>query len=96
MPFTLQQIAKVNWLMNHALDFGYVLGQDYGGEGGPVQQAIWNLLNGTSYPPPAATMSAAASTHGDFVPLPGQLAAVLIIKNNDPLNYQLIFVVVDP
>jgi hypothetical protein len=96
MPFTLQKIAKVNWLMNHSAEFGYPIGHYSGTDGGEVQKAIWNLLNGYTYGGDAGVMSAAASTHGDFVPLPGGWAAVLIIKNNEPANYQLIFVTVDP
>lgn len=97
MPFDINEIAQVNWLMNHLADFGYSLGNDNGAEGGPLQQAIWEILNGipaTANPGPA--MAAAASTHGDFIPLPGGWAAVLVVKQNLPLEFQLVFVVVDP
>jgi hypothetical protein len=97
MPFTLAQIAQVNWMLNHTEDFDIIVGHNYGGDGGTVQQAIWKLLNNiTPTDPIAATMASAASTHGNFVPLPGQWAAVLIVKDNEPLVYQLLFVMVDP
>jgi hypothetical protein len=54
-------------------------------------------LNGIAASNPTAQqMAADAASHGNFVPLPGGWAAVLVIKNNTPLVYQLIFVVVDP
>jgi hypothetical protein len=97
MPFNLSQIAQVNWLMNHLADFGYTLGNNNGGDGGPLQQAIWQLLNGfPAVHPTAIAMANAAASHGNFIPLPGGWAAVLIIKNDNPDLYQLIFVVVDP
>jgi hypothetical protein len=37
-----------------------------------------------------------AVTHSDFVPLPGQNAAVLFMKNNLPLSFQMSFTIVDP
>jgi hypothetical protein len=101
VPFTLQQIATVNWLMNHLNDYGFnILGSDQGGQAGPIQQAIWKLLNGTynvTTPNPIAVdMYNDAVGQTNFVPLPGGWAAVLIIKDNDPDKYQLVFVVVDP
>jgi hypothetical protein len=100
MPVTLAEMAQVNWLMNHLGDYGINIGDDTGLDGGVVQQAIWNILNGASYGPPASTMSADAALHPDFVPLPGGWAAVLLVAEN-PANpgvyvYQLIFVIVDP
>jgi len=99
MPFTIGKISQVNWLMNHLANFGYNLGNNHGGDGGPLQQAIWQILNG--YPavdPLGIAMAAAAQTTANetYVPLPGGWAAVLMIKNNTPLEFQLIFVVVDP
>jgi hypothetical protein len=100
MPCTLSELATVNWLMNHLHDYGYDLLNNTGGEAGPVQQAIWKLINNTynvTTPDPlAVTMYTAASTQTSFVPLPGGWAAVLIVKDNNPDLYQLIFVVVDP
>jgi len=97
MPFTLAQIAKINWLVNHLPDFGYSIGNTGVGEGDAIQKAIWNInRNAAYYGGNSATMYTAASTHGDFLPLPGGWAAVLIIKDNDPDTYQLLFTVVDP
>jgi hypothetical protein len=98
MPFNLQQIAMVNWLMNHLSDYGInIYNHDFGADGGDVQQAIWKLLNNiTPTSTLAATMASDASSHGNFIPLPGGWAAVLIVKDNNPDLYQLIFVVVDP
>jgi hypothetical protein len=101
MPVTLAEMAKVNWLMNHLGDYGINIGDDTGLDGGVVQQAIWIILNGASYGPPASTMAADAALYGNgFVPLPGGWAAVLLVAEN-PANpgvyvYQLIFVIVDP
>jgi hypothetical protein len=100
MPFTLPQIATVNWLMNHLSDYGYGMTSNTGGAAGAVQQAIWKLLNGTyntgTPHADAVTMYNAAVSQTNFVPLPGGWAAVLIVKDNDPDEYQLVFVLVDP
>ncbi len=80
-----------------------------------LQHAIWLILGfdpdnsqwpGTSQgggtpTTEANTMAGAASDKGDFVPLPGGYAAVLMVANDDqgnpdPANNQLIFTVVDP
>jgi hypothetical protein len=97
MPFTLTQIAKINWLFNHLEDFGYDMSDYTGDEGDDIQKAIWNLIRGNAhYTGDPATMFNAANSHGDFVPLPGGWAAVLIVKLDQPLVYQLVFVLVDP
>jgi hypothetical protein len=97
MPFNKQQIATVNWLMNNLAAYNITIGLDYGGDGGKLQQAIWKLLNNvTPTDTDAAQMAADAASHTNFVPLPGGWAAVLVVKNNLPLEFQLIFVVVDP
>jgi hypothetical protein len=95
MPFDLAQISKVNWLFNHLSDFGITtIGA---GEGDDLQKAIWNIFrNAAFHGGNAATMYTAASTHGNFVPLPGGWAAVLIIRDNNPDAWQLLFVLVDP
>lgn len=75
-----------------------------------LQHAIWLILgfdpNNTSWPVEAAgggtpsqaaiDIAAAANAINGFVPLPGGYAAVLMVKNNDPANFQLIFTLVDP
>jgi hypothetical protein len=102
VPFTLLQISRVNWLVNHLGDYSIDFEDFGGGEGDDVQKAIWNILRyqGTDYTGNPLTMSnaaiAAVPGPGLYYPLPGGWASVLICKDGNPDLYQLIFVIVDP
>ena len=62
-----------------------------------IQAAIWKLINGTACTGTAALMASDAETYGvGYVPLPGGWAAVLLVKNDTPMAYQLLLTVVDP
>jgi len=102
IPFTELQINRVNWLVNNLGNFNLDLENLPGGDADNVQKAIWNLLRyqGSDYSGTPKTMSdaAIAAVPGPalWYPLPGGWAAVLIVKNNQPLEYQVVFVIVDP
>jgi hypothetical protein len=95
LSVTLQQFATVNWLFNHLDTYGMDIGTMTDAEGDILQDAIWNLLNGTPASGLALTMATDAAAHGNFVPLPGEWAAALFVKSNLPPAYQLIFTLVD-
>ncbi len=79
------------------LDISYQQSKD-------LQHAIWLILE-QDFPTPelgggdpsdeAMAMRDAAMMHDDFLPLPGQFAAVLMLRDN-VLLYQLVFILVDP
>jgi hypothetical protein len=95
--FSLTQIAEVNWLFNHLSYYGMDAENLTQAQGLVLQDAIWNILNSYGALGTAATMSSDASSHGNFIPLPGGWAAVLLVSTtdqNDPP--QLIFTIVDP
>ena len=96
MPFTLDKIARVNWLFNNLDNYGMDVLTISDAEGDIIQDALWNILNGTATTGLALTMADDSGTHGDFVPLPGGWAAVLFVKSNMPGMYQLIFTMIDP
>jgi hypothetical protein len=102
VPFSLLQISRVNWLVNHLEEYAIDFEDFSGGEGDDVQKAIWNILRytGTDYTgnPQVLSDAAIAAVPGPalWYPLPGGWASVLICKNGDPDLYQLIFVIVDP
>ena len=96
MPYNLQTIAKVNWIINHLDWYGMDINALTDPDGDIIQDAIWKLINNISCSGTAATMVADASTHGDYVPLPGGWAAILMVKDNNPQDNQLIFTMVDP
>lgn len=106
MPFTQQDIAKVNWLFNNLGSFSgfyYLNGNtitsnDISPEQGLViQNAIWGIIHGTNgVSGMALDMASAASNQGGFTPLPGSWAAILCVAFNKPVQHQLIFTVVDP
>lgn len=99
MPFSLATIAKVNWLFNHLGNYGMDILNLTAAEGLIIQDAVWSIIH---YPTVfggsvAADMTLDAMTYGvNYVPLPGGWAAVLFVKSDEPLSYQLIFTVVDP
>jgi hypothetical protein len=73
-------------------------------QGEILQDAIWLLVHGND-PDVAFTleniilsgqMATAAAGQGNFSPLPGGWAAILMIKDNQPSQWQLILTVVDP
>ena len=111
-PVSLSDLAKVNWLFNNLSTFGYpaltnmfVEPSDLNisvQQAQDLQHAIWLILG---QPLPAGegpasaeaqAMAAAAAGKGGFLPLPGGYAAVLMMKDNDPAQFQLIFTIVDP
>lgn len=72
-----------------------------------LQHAIWLIMGldpntipvGSGGGTPSALaidMKVKSGAHEDFLPLPGQYAAVLLIKSNDPTEYQLLLTMVDP
>jgi hypothetical protein len=101
MPFTELQINRVNWLINHLGDYNLDFENLPQGDADQVQKAVWNLVSGATYGGVAGTMSgdaiaAVPDMNNLWYPLPGGWAAVLIVKLNNPDDYQLVFVVVDP
>jgi hypothetical protein len=86
----------VNWLFNHLEDYGITEGAMTNEQGDIIQAAIWKVLSGIPTSGLALQMANDAVTHSDFVPLPGQNAAVLFMKNNLPLSFQMSFTIVDP
>jgi hypothetical protein len=101
MPFTELQINRVNWLINHLGDYNLDFENLPQGDADNVQKAVWNLLSGAAYGGVAGTMSADAiaavpDINNLWYPLPGGWGAVIIVKNNQPLEYQVVFVIVDP
>ena len=97
MPFSLVTIAKVNWIFNHLGNYGMDIMALSSADGIIIQNAIWKLINGLGCTGTAALMAADAENYGvGYVPLPGGWAAVLFVKNDTPMAYQLIFTVVDP
>ncbi len=97
MPFSLETIAKVNWVFNHLGNYGIDIMALSSADGIIIQAAIWKLINDFGCTGTAAQMAADAETYGvGYVPLPGGWAAVLFVKNEMTMAYQLIFTVVDP
>lgn len=99
MPFTLEKIAKANWLFNELYKpdnaYGIYMPTLTDAQGDIVQLALRKILNDVNVTGTALTMATDANIHGSFVPMPGGYAAVLFIKNGDP-SYQLVFTIVDP
>lgn len=93
MPFDLESLAKVNWIFNNLDNWGYSMTTIDEPFGTDLQDAIWCLLNGE---PTCNYLSTAAQSHGDYVPLPGGWAAVCFVKDDQPLNYQVLITIVDP
>lgn len=78
--------AMLNWLINQDLS-GYTRDE--------IQNAIWNIIDGTA--DPDGGLSAAAAPHIDFMPQPGQYAFVLLDPHEfKDQEFQLIIVQVDP
>jgi len=96
MPFNLGKIAQVNWLFNNLADFSINELALTDSEGDIIQAAVWNIVSSIPTTGMSLDMAMAASNHADFIPLPGGWAAVLMVADNQPLRYQLIFTVVDP
>jgi hypothetical protein len=106
MPFNQEHISMVNWLFNNLgsfSGFNYLNGNTITSndltpeQGLIIQNAIWGIIHGTNgVSGMALDMATAASTHGDFTPLPGGWAAILCVAFNKPVQHQLIFTVVDP
>lgn len=103
--FTKAKISQVNWLMNHLSDYGlpaltgmYINpGFLSGAQGQIIQAAIWKIINGTASSNAIVnTMAADAASHSNFIPLPGQYAAVIVAKDGTPIQFQLIIIIVDP
>lgn len=94
---TMAQCAKVNWIFNHLEYYGMDPLTLTQAQGLVLQDGIWSITNGWAVTGTALDMFNDASTHGDFVPLPGGWAAVLLVSITDPYDPpQLIFTVVDP
>lgn len=93
VPFSLTEIAKVNWIFNNLDLFGIDRDNMTQAQGTDLQDAIWYLLGSGGV---NNALAQAAASHGDFLPLPGGYAAVYLIKDNNPDDNQLLFVVVDP
>jgi hypothetical protein len=76
-------------------------------QGKNLQHAIWKIFGQT---PPNNTVGSAGFGNNTaaqdmanltigkegFVPLPGGYAAVLMVKNDNPIEFQLVFTIVDP
>lgn len=107
---TKGKLAGINWLINNISSFsgfGNVTlttlfvtpGALSPAQGEIFQQAVWGVINGNSPGGVAGDMKTAALAHTDFVPLPGQYAAVVMMKeDNSKITpfYQMIFYMVDP
>jgi hypothetical protein len=96
MPWSLGKITQVNWLFNNLGSFGMSMSGMTNAQGDVLQEAIWGILQSKAVAGMAASMVTQASSHSNFVPLPGGWGAVLLIKDDDPDLYQLIFTIVDP
>jgi hypothetical protein len=96
IPVISEQISMVNWLFNNMDDYGIEMESMTDNEGDVLQSAIWKLLSGIPTTGLALQMANDAATHGDFVPFPGQMAAVLFMKSNLPLSFQMSFTIIQP
>jgi len=103
---TKAKLAGINWLINNISSFSgfnnvtfttlfVAPGSLTAAQGEIFQQAVWGVINGNNPGGVAGTMKAAALAHTDFVPLPGQYAAVVMMKPGTQY-YQMIFYMVDP
>jgi hypothetical protein len=96
VPWTLGEIAQVNWLFNNLDQFGIDVEDIATAEQGQdIQEAVWYLLEGDIYQGVNNYLAQAAAGQTSFVPLPGGWAACIFVKNNDP-GFQLIITAVDP
>lgn len=101
---TPEKYNKVNWLINNLSNYGFpaltglYIGNNFftPEQGQILQDAIWAIVNGKTVTGLANTMATDAATKGDFVPLPGGYAAVLLAKDGAPIQFQLTFIIVDP
>ena len=87
------QLAACNWLFNNLDDYSFNSTQ--------MQDAIWNIFDGTPCSGVAFTMASDALGHTDYTPLPGGWAAIVMFDvNDDPFDEvdhtQITFFVVDP
>lgn len=100
---TLQAFAKANWLFNNLSEYGIDINNISQNDGRTIQMALWQILGNNGYnvlvggdEAKSIHMATDAISHGNFVPFPGGWAAVLMMVNNNPLLYQLIFTIIDP
>lgn len=87
------ELNRVNWLFNN-------LDGLPAATSGEFQDAIWLIMGDNPANPAAVSILIAslAQAHGDYSPLPGGWAAILMyeIGGDDCTNTQITFVVVDP
>jgi hypothetical protein len=100
---TLQAFAKANWLLNNLPNYEMDINNLSSNQGKTIQMALWQILGNGTYTvlvggdeSKSMQMNTDASTHTTFLPMPGGWAAVLMMVNNDPTQYQIIFTIVDP
>lgn len=105
ISFTLEKLAKINWLYNEFYspdnNYGIDMNNVTSNQGQTIQMVIWYLIHNVWQQTGgdqalAQQMINDANQHSDFVPLPGGYAAVLFIKDNNPVTTQEIFIQVDP
>jgi hypothetical protein len=96
IPIIPEQIAMVNWLFNNLDSYAIEFDGMTDAEGDVIQSALWKVLSGVPTSGLALQMANDAFTHGDYVPLPGDMAAVLFMKTNLPLSFQLSFTILEP
>ena len=98
---TTDMVNRINYVFNHLSDYGININALTDNQGDILQNVVWTVIN--NYRDPAIgdlvkeqQILASCVSQGLYVPLPGGWAAVLMMKDNQPNVYQLIFVVVDP
>jgi hypothetical protein len=96
IPIIPEQIAMVNWLFNNLDSYAIEFDGMTDAEGDVIQSALWKVLSGVPTSGLALQMANDAFAHGDYVPLPGDMAAVLFMKTNLPLSFQLSFTILEP
>jgi len=89
------KLNRINWLFNHLGDYGFSMTTMTHAHGVALQNAVWKILQNIGS---NNQYSIDAAPHGNYIPLPGGWAAVLLFINDgdEPYNFQLLFSQVDP